>query len=351
MHRNDAVPEPTPSQLMAVIGVQTEIAGLGLDLNAVMTLVAEKAMVMTEAAGAIVELADGDVMVYRAVAGGAASLLGLRLARATSLSGLSVATAETLRCDDSETDPRVDREACRKVGLRSMVCMPLLHNGAAVGVLKVYSPEANAFSESDVRLLGLMGGLIASAMYNAVRFGKDELFLMATRDPLTGLANRALFLDRLRHGIAKSAREKKRLAVLMIDMDGLKPINDNHGHRAGDAALREVGRRLSVDARQSDTVARLGGDEYAVILSAVEDRAGVESAMARISERCGGPFAFEGTALAIGASIGAAVYPEEGATPDALVERADQEMYAVKRARKAGRISSPHSPPDGGEGR
>lgn len=231
--------QPGDAQLLAVIRTQTEIARLGLDLNGVMALVAERAQLITGATGAVVELADGDDMVYRAVAGVASRMLGLRLSRKNSLSGLCVELASTLRCEDSETDARVDREACRKVGLRSMIVVPLIHNGDAVGAMKVFSSVPAAFGEGEVQTLGLMSELIAAAMYHAARFGVDELFRQATRDSLTGLANRAQFLDRLRHGIVKAKRDGVRLGVLMIDMDGLKPINDQHGHRAGDAAIKK----------------------------------------------------------------------------------------------------------------
>ncbi len=327
--------EPTAAQLLAVIGTQTEIAKQGLELYSVMTLVAERAQDITGAAGAIVELAEGEEMVYRAVAGSAQELLGLRLGRKNSLSGLCVASREALACNDSETDSRVDREACRRVGLRSMVCVPLLHEGAAVGVLKVYSPMPFAFGEGDVRILGLMSELIGAAMFHAVKFGADQLFRQATRDGLTGLANRSLFLDRLRHGLAAAKRAGRRLGVLMLDMDGLKPINDRHGHRAGDLALREIAARMAAEARQSDTVARLGGDEFAVVLTVVQDRGCAELVARRISECCAAPLAFDGRPLPLGASAGVAVYPEDGETPEVLLEKADQAMYAAKRAKKA----------------
>ena len=327
-------PEPTPVQFMAVINAQTEIAKLGLDLSGVMTLVAEKAQAITGAQGAVVELAEGDEMVYRAVAGAASGLLGLRLSRATSMSGLCVASAATLRCDDSETDARVDREACRKVGLRSMLVVPLIHMSNAIGALKVYSPEASAFGPGDIQILGLMSELIAAAMFHATKYGAEELFRQATMDGLTGLANRALFLDRLRHGMAKALREKRRLGVVMLDMDGLKPINDHHGHRAGDAALKEIAKRIAEAARQSDTVARLGGDEFAIVLSTVENRESADRVVDRIASGCDRPFAFEDRPLKVGASMGVAIFPDDGEQPDALIEKADQVMYAAKRQRK-----------------
>jgi len=325
---------PTPAQLLSIISTQTEIAKMGLDLNGVMTLVAERAQAMMKATGAVVELAEGEHMVYRAVAGSAGGQLGLRLNRNASLSGLCVSSAETLHCDDCETDSRVDREACRKVGVRSMIVVPLIHHGVAVGALKVFSPQPSAFSAGDLTVLTLMSELIAAAMFHAAKYGTDELFQQATRDSLTGLANRALFFDRLRHSIAKAKREGRHLGVLMLDMDGLKPINDYYGHRAGDAAIREMARRIATDARQSDTVARLGGDEFALVLSTVEGRDGALLASRRIAERCERPFSFENRSLKLGASIGLAIYPEDGELPDSLIERADQAMYVAKRERK-----------------
>ena len=236
-------------------------------------------------------------MVYRAVAGDAAGMLGVRLTREASLSGLCVESEETLRCDDSDVDPRVDREACRRVGLRSIVVVPLIHEGGAVGVLKVFSPEVAAFDAGDSRVLELMSELIAAAMFHATRYGVDELFRQATTDQLTGLANRALFMDRLRHAIASSYRTQRRLAVLMLDMDGLKPINDTFGHRAGDAALQELARRIAAELRQSDTVARFGGNDFAYLLSTVPDRESAQVVAQRIARRCDRPFDFEGQTL------------------------------------------------------
>ena len=335
-------PEPTPTQLLAIIRTQTEIAKLGLDLEGVMALVAREAQILTRASGAVVELAEGDDMVYRAVSGIAANQLGLRLKRATSLSGLTVATGAAMRCDDSEEDPRVDRAMCRRVGLRSMVVVPLAHAGSPVGALKVLGARPGAFGEADVKVLELMSELIGAAMFHAVQYGADELFRLATHDGLTGLPNRALFFDRLRHALAQGRREESSVGVLVLDMDGLKRINDEHGHRAGDAALRELAARLSGVLRQSDTVARLGGDEFGVILSRVEGREGAWVAAYRLGSELDRPMAFEGMRLSLSASIGVAVFPEDGDQPEALVETADQAMYAIKRQRSPARQTAGH---------
>jgi len=326
-------PELQSDDLMAIIQAQTEIAKLGMDLGAMLDLVVNRMQTLTRAEGAIIEIAEGDEMVYRAAAGMAGSQLGLRLKRAGSLSGLCVASGDILECRDSETDPRVDREACQRVGLRSMVVAPLVHSGTTIGVLKIASPEPEAFTPRDVRVLDLMTGLIGAAIYKASDF--TELYHRATHDPLTGVSNRALFYDRLRQGLLLAARRSTGLGVVNLDMDGLKPINDRYGHRAGDAALRELATRLRRICRQSDTVARLGGDEFGVVLPDVKDRAGVEHQAARIGAEIDAPFTFEDQRLALSASLGIAVYPDDGAEVPVLLEKADQGMYAAKRGRKA----------------
>ena len=159
--------EPGPDKLLTIIRIQTEVAQVGPDLEQVMNLVARRAQSLTGATGAAVELVEGSRMVYHAATGTASAQLGMGLERAGSLSGLCVDQGIALTCDDAETDPRVDREACRRVGLRSMIVVPLLHEGRALGVLKVLSAAPDAFNDSQVELLGLMAELIAAAMHHA----------------------------------------------------------------------------------------------------------------------------------------------------------------------------------------
>lgn len=326
--------QPSSKQLLSVIQTQTAIAKLGLDINAVMTLVAEQIQSITQAKGAIVELAEDGDMVYRAVSNGANDFLGLRLKMDSSLSGLCIAQNTTLYCKDSEVDERVDRDACRRVGLRSMAVVPLIHCDEPIGVLKIYSERVNAFKDSDINLLSLMSELIAAAMYHATKYGAQELYKLATQDNLTGLANRALFLDCLRQGVDKAKRAGLLLGILMIDMDGLKPINDQYGHRLGDEALKEIGKRILNVTRRDDVVARLGGDEFAVILSGVANQDIARKAMNRIVEACGLPFIFENVKLDMGASVGLALFPEDGLELNKLIEFADLKMYENKRIRK-----------------
>jgi diguanylate cyclase (GGDEF)-like protein len=322
-------------KLREIINTQTEVVRLGLDLGSVMNLVALRAPELTGADGAVIELAEGEHMVYRACSGIASGQLGLRLNRSGSLSGLCVADDRALYCEDSDADSRVDRAACQRVGLRSMVVSPLRHGSTVVGVLKVLAKEPRAFNTGTLEALDLLSGLVAASMYHAGQLEASELFRRATHDPLTGLANRALFFERLRHEIECARRASRAFAVLNLDMDGLKPINDNHGHRAGDAAICAVAARVRSGSRSADTVARMGGDEFAVLLSS----AGHDDAQQlrhRLEESIRAPFEFDQKEFALSASIGSAVFPEDGTEPDVLLEAADRSMYSSKRSRRGG---------------
>lgn len=324
---------PSHDQLMQVIKIHTEIARLGFGLGEIMAFVVEQTPALIGADGAVVELAEGDDMVYRAAAGMAQDQIGLRLKIDDSLSGLCVRSGEILNCADSETDSRVDRVACQKIGLRSMLVVPLRHKGVTVGVLKAISGQVNKFSQVDATLLGMLSEVIAAAMYNSVHYDIDELFYKATHDEMTGLSNRALFMDRLRNNLSQGAREHRVLGVLVIDMDGLKRINDAHGHRVGDAVLVEFAHRIKIATRSSDTVARLGGDEFGVLLSPVQQPEDIEVAVRRIVREIQAPFDFEAHRYELRASIGSAISSVDGYEMAALLEVADQRMYEVKRQR------------------
>lgn len=320
--------------LLEVINIQTEIVKMGVSLGSVMDLVCERTQALTQAGAAVIELAEGSDMVYRAASGFAANQLGLRLKRDGSLSGLCVRLGEIMRCDDSETDARVDRNACRKVGLRSMLVVPLQHDGATVGVLKVMARHSNGFGDNDVRVLQLMSDLIAASMHNASTVGADQLYYQATHDAMTGLANRALFYDQLRQCLMISQRYAHQFAIINIDLDGLKPINDRYGHRAGDAVICEAARRIDTISRKSDITARMGGDEFAVLLSRVEGRAGADAHCKRLESEIDQPLDFENHELPLRASVGYSVYPVDGDEISVLIEKADQVMYEAKRNRK-----------------
>ncbi len=171
-------------------------------------------------------------------------------------------------------------------------------------------------------------------MYWATRYGSSDLFYRATHDDMTGLANRALFMDRLHHAVANCLRDRGSAAVLMIDMDGLKAINDELGHRAGDEALVEFARRLSTVTREADTLARLGGDEFAVLLCAQQIAEGLPACVKRFEQVSSFAFQLRGQERIIRGSVGSALCMADAVDPLQLMEIADQRMYAAKRSHK-----------------
>ncbi|MFL9670054.1 putative bifunctional diguanylate cyclase/phosphodiesterase [Variovorax sp. AB1(2024)] len=164
----------------------------------------------------------------------------------------------------------------------------------------------------------------------------QELQKRAFTDALTGLPNRVLFEDRLRHALARMNRAnqlqvEERIAVLFVDLDGFKPINDSFGHSAGDRILCVAAERLARTTREGDTVARIGGDEFLLLLEGVRDRAECAEAANRVLRALGEPFNVQGKQLQIACSIGIVLHPEQG-EPDKLVANADAAMYEAKRA-------------------
>lgn len=319
--------------LLGIVRAQTEIAKLGLDLGAVMRLAARSVADLTHADGASIQFVDGNDLVCRAASGIVEEHLGFRLKRSASLAGVCIANDEMTLAPDCERDARVDRVLCREAGVRSALVTPLKHGGATIGVLSLAARTPHAFEASDAKVCELMSELIAAAMFHAARYEASELYQLATRDSLTGLPNRALFFDRLRQSIDRACRSQSRLGILNLDLDGLKPINDNFGHRAGDAAIREAGQRMLAVARKTDLVARVGGDEFAIILPHLESRAAADGLCRRLEEKMAQPFEFEGRRLDLGVSSGCALLPEDGEDINILIERADQAMYRVKRLR------------------
>jgi diguanylate cyclase (GGDEF)-like protein/PAS domain S-box-containing protein len=154
----------------------------------------------------------------------------------------------------------------------------------------------------------------------------------AMHDALTDLPNRALLADRLHQAIRVAKREKHHLALLMMDLDHFKEVNDTFGHQAGDVLLRDVAARLRGELRGSDTVARLGGDEFAILLGKVETATAAAHTARKLLHALDAPFVVEGETVEIGASIGISMYPEHGGDADLLMRHADVAMYVAKRA-------------------
>jgi diguanylate cyclase (GGDEF)-like protein len=188
---------------------------------------------------------------------------------------------------------------------------------------------APAFGACMLLLLGL--ALVVVTYQRQANKRAEEAQFQALHDPLTGLPNRALFKDRGELALAAAARRRESGAVLLLDLDRFKDVNDTLGHDHGDALLQEVAARLKMAIRSSDTVARLGGDEFTILLPQVADLDAAMAVASKVSSTLRQPFLVGGVTLDVEASIGVAVFPEHGEDIDTLVSRADVAMFTSKR--------------------
>ncbi|BCB27269.1 hypothetical protein SKTS_21550 [Sulfurimicrobium lacus] len=163
---------------------------------------------------------------------------------------------------------------------------------------------------------------------------EEKLESMAHYDALTGLPNRALFFDRLSQAIAQTKRSQGQFALMFVDLDGFKAVNDTFGHDTGDALLKAVAEHLLECVRESDTVARMGGDEFTIILRAIRGPQDAASVAEKILATLAAPYHLLGHECRIGASLGIVLYPQHGSNAEELLNQADNAMYAVKKAGK-----------------
>jgi diguanylate cyclase (GGDEF)-like protein/PAS domain S-box-containing protein len=163
---------------------------------------------------------------------------------------------------------------------------------------------------------------------------QEKLDHMAHHDELTGLPNRALFFDRIGQALAHAKRNDTGFALMFVDLDGFKDINDTYGHDSGDLLLQETARRLAGCIRDSDTVARMGGDEFAVMLLDVATPGQIHQVADKMLALLAAPFLLKGAECHVGASIGISVFPQDGDAVDTLMNMADMAMYRVKQGAK-----------------
>ena len=475
--------EQDANRLNRIIEVQNKVALAPLDIAATLQVIVDQVQILTHAAGAVVELIDGDELFYRATSGSFVDYKGFRLNIQGSLSGHCIHSRSIIRCDDTETDPRTDKVATRKLNIRSMIVAPLISEGAVIGVLKTAASEPNAFGYQEEQALQLLSGLIGSAISHQQDFeekqrllsertdalanlkettdflraseertriiiesaydafiamdsngritdwnkqaevifgwGKKEVmgqkltdlimppssrpvyseymaqalaadyqpeqsqrleltvlqrsgeriivemttspirtgnnvmlaaFLhditerkhiqqklthLAQYDALTELPNRSLFMDRLSVAALRADRSSKALALMFLDLDGFKKINDNYGHHAGDLLLKQFAGRLSVTVRRTDTVSRLAGDEFTIILEDLADAEhDVQIVAAKIVQAMTEPFDLAGEKVIVTTSIGITVSKSGKKNIDELIQSSDAQMYIAKNKGK-----------------
>jgi diguanylate cyclase (GGDEF)-like protein/PAS domain S-box-containing protein len=227
-----------------------------------------------------------------------------------------------------EVDSLPLARALRGEEVRSAVVRLVRRDGTLLWV----EAHANPLVDEEGELYG------AVASYDDVTLRVEEdrrTRHEADTDPLTGLANRRALERTLSSALARASARGRVTAVLMLDLDGFKAINDSHGHAAGDAALREVARRLRRVVRERDLVARLGGDEFVVLLTDVGGSSGAaQEACERVDAALAQPIVLEHGEMTLGAAIGVATFPGDGADAASLLAFADRAMYAAKHRRR-----------------
>jgi diguanylate cyclase (GGDEF)-like protein len=167
-----------------------------------------------------------------------------------------------------------------------------------------------------------------------IALARERIASLAYSDPLTGLANRTSLMPALDQAVQRARRRNAKLAVVFLDLDGFKQINDQHGHDAGDALLIELAARLRDNLRASDLIARLGGDEFLVVLEEVQDTEPVEIVAKKLLTETVRPYTLPGAQASVTASIGISIFPDDAADATALMKHADIAMYAAKQAGK-----------------
>jgi len=213
-------------------------------------------------------------------------------------------------------------------GAVSSLGVVITGSDAPFGVLATQTLNARRFTAAEISFVQGVANVLAAAVQRAR--GEEATRQQTLHDPLTGLANRGMLLDHLSLALDTARRQGNQAALLLMDLDRFKEINDTLGHDVGDDALRLIASRLRHAARDSDTVARLGGDEFAVVLPYVADAADAVTVATRLAALIEKQMELHGVMLRVAASIGIAMWPEDGADPVQLLKRADVAMYRAK---------------------
>lgn len=259
------------------------------------------------------------------------------------LDALVVKNNDDLMMNSQSNFPNADFEITAKnkdkLIPHSMLIVRLKIEKRLIGLMSIQSVQENAFRIGHLKTLQAIAVFVAIALINSndhqkLVIANEKIAHMAAHDPLTGLPNRVQILNLLKYQLHRCRRYNESLAVLFIDLDGFKLINDTQGHNAGDSVLKEVAKRLRLGIRSTDSAGRLAGDEFLVLLT---DNCGIDSGRS-ISEDLRKSLSkeinFEGMPLKITSSIGLAFFPDDGMTAEELVNSADQAMYDAKASGK-----------------
>lgn len=259
----------------------------------------------------------------------------IRLPLGRGVAGTVAFTGQPINIADAELDPR---PASNYFGYatKTILAVPLKLNGTRiVGVVEALNKAGGPFDERDERVLEILGSLVGVALERAHSIHEKEaldekMIYQAQHDLETGLPNRALLMERLAFDLEEAERRQQELAVLMIDLDRFKLINDSLGHGMGDTLLKQVAHRIKTSVRMNDLVTRLGGDEFVIVLSKIKNRQDVSKVAQNLLRAIQRPFYVDGTELFITGSIGISLFPALGNNVIELMRQADNAMYRVK---------------------
>ncbi len=321
-------------RLLKIIQAQGEIAAGELDQDRAMQVIVNRVPELIGADGALIDSPDGDRLVFRAGSGIDGRVIGWDYSRGDSLSGRALERRTVLISNDTERDGRVESEACRRLGARSLLCAPLVHGDKELGSLTAFAARPDAFDEGDREAIGLLGRSLAAHLHHAAGFSLASH--QSRHDHLTGLQNRRAYESRLELEASKAARRHFELSLCLLDLDRFKSVNDSFGHVAGDEVLRAVARGFR-KRRLHDEAFRIGGDEFAVIFPGC-DKPAARAAIRRMVDELD-LTDLAARQISFGVSFGIA---DADSDPNALHAAADAELTAAKRLARA-RQTSPDS--------
>ena len=266
------------------------------------------------------------------------ALDGLTLDPTLGAFGEAMATGHRVITNDIQTHPNWSgfREIAAQANLASCWAEPIINHGnQMLGVFVIYKNRIAPPAQNEIKLIEESAYLAEIAIerklsLEALRKSEELHRILAQHDSLTGLPNRALFEDRLQQALYYCKRHQRVLAVMLLDLDKFKPVNDQYGHAVGDELLKQVAQRLLGCVRSSDTVARIGGDEFVILLHQIDDPVQTNVVGAKINQVLNQLFLIGDQHIQIGCSIGTAFYPQDGTDPRELTQVADQRMYAQK---------------------
>lgn len=337
------------SALYRISNLASEAGALGATLNSMLEIAAE---VIPQGQSAIL-LLDPERRSLRVAAGQGyqAAVRFLEIPLGQGITGKCAQTGQTQIVRDIEQLEDEDAYIPGVPGARSEVAVPLIADGRIIGVFNAESTARDAFHPEHIQTIGVIAHQAAEVIRSAQLL--DETRRLAITDALTGLFNRRHFNQQLEENVGRAVRYEEPLALVFLDVDHFKFVNDRYGHQAGDRCLQAIAHALRESVRDSDQIARIGGEEFAVLLIRADKQLALSIAE-RLRDRVDDLILEEDPPLPIDltASLGVAFLPEDGLDPKSLMRAADRALYTAKRlGRNRVSLASDEPPPEDREAR